>query len=171
MMTIDLSRAQVTLPNDQAVQVRRLFKAPLELVHRAYMTPELLKRWLLGPPGWTMTVCEMDTRVGGQYRWRWRNSENGQEFGFTGVFREVLAGHRYVHTQVYDPGTVGGEMGGEAIITLEFEERDGCTIITSTMDFGSSEARTAATSTGMTEGMEMSYQLLDGLLAQLASQA
>ena len=36
--------------------------------------------------------------------------------------------------------------------------------MTSLIDFGSKEARDAAVATGMTDGMEQSYQLLDRLL-------
>ena len=78
--------AQVSFPSDRVVEVTRSFRAPRALVYEAYTTPELLKRWLLGPPGWTMPVCEMDVRAGGAYRWRWRSDEDGSEFGFHGTF-------------------------------------------------------------------------------------
>jgi uncharacterized protein YndB with AHSA1/START domain len=164
-MTID--KAQVTLPSDREVQVVRSFKAPRALVYRAYTEPALLQRWLLGPPGWSMPICEMDVRVGGRYRWRWRNEADGSEFGFAGTFRDVQPQARLVHTEAYDPGTVGFGYpdGGEALITITFTEADGATTVTSLMDFGSKEARDAAVATGMTDGMEQSYQLLDQLLA------
>jgi uncharacterized protein YndB with AHSA1/START domain len=90
-MQTAIDRAEVTQPSDREVQVRRSFKAPQTLVYRAYTEPELVQQWLLGPPGWSMPVCEMDVRVGGRYRWRWRNNEDGAEFGFSGTFREVQA--------------------------------------------------------------------------------
>ena len=64
------NEAQVSTPSDREVQVTRAFRAPRALVYRSYTEPALLQRWLLGPPGWTMPVCEMDVRVGGKYRWR-----------------------------------------------------------------------------------------------------
>ncbi|MFN0019877.1 MAG: SRPBCC domain-containing protein, partial [Pirellulaceae bacterium] len=76
--------AEASLPSDTEVLVKRRFDAPVKLVWRAYMEPDLLRRWCSGMPGWSMPVCEMDMRVGGKYRWRWRSDENGQEFGFTG---------------------------------------------------------------------------------------
>ena len=54
-----------------------------------------------------MPVCEMDVRVGGRYRWRWRSDKDASEFGFAGTFCEVQPPSRLVHTQTYDPGTVG----------------------------------------------------------------
>jgi uncharacterized protein YndB with AHSA1/START domain len=153
----------VSLPSDSAVKVTRQFNAPRELVYKAYTTPSLMERWLLGPPGWTMSVYEMDVRVGGAFRWRWRSIEDGKEFGFHGEFREVSAPGKLVHTEYYDPGDVGGDMGEGALITVELTEKNGVTTVSTLMDFGTKEARDAAMSTGMTDGMEMSYQRLDEL--------
>jgi uncharacterized protein YndB with AHSA1/START domain len=160
------SKAQVSQPSDREVKVTREFKAPRELVYQAYTTPELVKRWLLGPPGWEMPVCEMDVRVGGTYRWRWRSTSDGKEFGFHGQFKEVRAPARLVHSEFFDPGDVGGDMGEGATITVEFSESNGITTMTSLMDFGNKRARDAAVATGMTGGMEQSYQLLDALLTK-----
>ena len=143
----------------------RSFRAPKALVYRAYTEPELVRQWLLGPPGWSMPVCEMDVRVGGRYRWRWRNDEDGNEFGFTGTFREVQPAARLVHSEAYVPGTVGGGYPGQdALVIVTFAEEGGTTTVTTLIDFGSKEARDAAVGTGMTDGMEQSYQLLDQLL-------
>jgi uncharacterized protein YndB with AHSA1/START domain len=158
-------KAVVTLPNDRDVVVVRTFNAPRNLVFDAWTKPELVRRWLLGPPGWTMPVCEMDVRVGGKYRWRWRSDETGKEFGFVGEFREVVRPSRIVHVERYEPGDVGGEMG-EALVTSEMTEKDGVTTHRMTIRYESKEVRDAAVKTGMTDGMEMGYQLLDKLLAE-----
>jgi uncharacterized protein YndB with AHSA1/START domain len=161
------NKAEVSTPSDREVKVTRAFRAPRALVYRAYTEPALLQRWLLGPPGWAMPVCEMDVRVGGKYRWRWRSGEDQTEFGFSGVFREVDPATKLVHTEIYDAGTTGtGESGGESLVTVTFAEQGGVTTVTSLIDFGSREARDAAVATGMTDGMEQSYQLLDNLLAE-----
>jgi uncharacterized protein YndB with AHSA1/START domain len=160
-----MAKSTVMLPNDLEVVVVRDFRAPRATVFDAWTRPELVQRWLLGPPGWTMPVCEMDLRVGGKFRWRWRN-ENGNEFGFSGVFREVERPARIVHTQVYDPGTVGGNMGAEALITSTLAENGGITTFTQTIRYQSKADRDAAVSTGMTDGMEMSFVKLDQLLAE-----
>jgi uncharacterized protein YndB with AHSA1/START domain len=166
-MAMTMEKAQVTLPSDREVKVTRSFKAARQLVYRAYTEPALLQRWLLGPPGWSMPVCEMDVRVGGRYRWRWRNDENASEFGFAGTFREVTPLSRLVHTETYDPGTVGDEFPQrEALVSVTFTEDGGITTVTTLVDFGSKEARDAAVATGMTDGMEQSYQLLDALLSE-----
>ena len=76
--------AEVSTPSDREVLVKRSFDAPVNLVWQAYTDPALMRRWLTAMPGWSMPVCEMATHVGGKYRWRWRDNESGQEFGFTG---------------------------------------------------------------------------------------
>ncbi len=156
----------VTMPSDREVKVERSFKAPRALVYRAHTEPELVKQWQLGPPGWTMPICEMDVRVGGAYRWVWRSDADGSEFGFSGTYREVEPDTRIVHTERYEPGTVGGQYPGEALVTITFREDRGITTLTALMDFGSKAARDAAVATGMTDGMEQSYVLLDKKLAE-----
>ena len=158
-------KSTVTLPNDRDVVVVRAFNAPRSIVFDAWTKPALVQRWMLGPPGWTMPVCEMDVRPGGKFDWRWRSEKDGAEFGFTGEFREVVRPSRIVHVERFDPGDVGGEMG-EALVTSELTEKSGVTTMTMTIRYDSKETRDAALKTGMTDGMELSYQNLDKLLEE-----
>jgi len=160
--------AEVSTPSDREVQVKRSFDAPAKLVWQAYSEPALMRRWLGGQPGWSMPVCEMDIRVGGKYRWRWRSKEGGQEFGFSGEMLEVVPHSRIVHTQIYDAGDLGVSMGKEAtVVTVTFDETRGITSVTTTIRYASKEDRDAAFSSGMTDGMEMNYKLLDEVLRSI----
>jgi len=159
-----MTPAKATTPSDTEVRVSRAFNAPARLVWRAYTEPELMSRWMLGPPGWTMPVCEMDVKPSGKFRWRWQNIESGKQFGFHGEYRTIEPFTKIVHTEHYDPGDVGDDMGSGCLITVAFEEADGATTMITSMKFNSKEERDAALSTGMTDGMEMGYQLLDRLL-------
>lgn len=159
--------AEVSTPTDREVLVKRSFDAPVHLVWQAYTDPALMRRWLTAMPGWSMPVCEMTTQVGGKYRWRWREEEKGVEFGFTGEMLEVVLHSKIVHTQHFDAGNLGESMGSEpSIITVTFNETNGITNVTTSIKYASKADRDAAMSTGMTDGMEMSYQALDGVLAQ-----
>ncbi len=51
---------KVTAQGDREIVMSRVFDAPARLVFDAHTKPELVKRWLLGPPGWSMPVCEID---------------------------------------------------------------------------------------------------------------
>ena len=162
------SKSEISLHDETSVEVRRSFSAPRELVYQAYTVPELFRRWCLGPPGWSLPVCEMDVRVGGSYRWRWRADEGDLEFGFFGEFLEVDPPARLVHTQTYDPGTIGNAMA-ECTITVELSEAAGVTSVVTRIVYGSREERDLSLSTGMAEGMELSYQNLDALAAERAA--
>lgn len=149
----------VETPSDREVLVIRVFDAPRSLVWDCHTKPELLRRWLLGPEGWSMPVCEVDLRLGGKYHYRWRNDADGSEFGFNGVHLEIDAQRRIVTTQRPD----GAEV--EALNTLVLTEASGKTTLSLTMMFASKEARDAAIATGMTNGMEQSYQRIDQIAA------
>ena len=162
--------AEVSSPSDREVRVTRRFDAPRQLVWDAHTRPELVARWQ-GYGGWDMPVCEMDVRVGGQYRWQWKNREDGSQFGFFGTFTEVDAPSRIAHDQYFDPGSVGGAMPVDdpCIVWVELSEQDGVTTLVCNLTFASKEARDGAVSTGMTDGMEYSYARLDGLFATKAA--
>lgn len=163
-------QAEVTLPSDREVRVVRSFRAPRQLVWDAHTKPELITKWMLGPPGWSMPVCEMDVREGGKYLWRWKSDEDGKQFGFHGVFTEVKPTTRIVHEETYDPGDLSDSMTTDpAIITSEYVEAGGVTTLTVTMKFASKEARDGAVATGMTDGMEMGYARLDDLFTKQAA--
>ena len=147
------------------MRVRRYFDAAPGQVYRAFSEPELMQRWLAGPPGWQMTVCEMDMTVGGAYRWRWRSDADGAEFGFYGEMLEVDPPGKIAHTQTFDPGTMGGDMGEPAVITTRFEPDGSGTRMTVTIVYATAEDCQKAMATGMTDGMEMSYARLDTVLA------
>jgi len=161
---------EVTLPNDREVRVVRTFNAPRQLVWDAHTKPDLVQKWMLGPPGWSMPVCEMDVRPGGKYRWRWKSEEDGKQFGFFGTFEEVSAPAKLSHDEYYDPGDVGGAMpaGDPCRVALELSETCGVTTLVCTMRFASKEARDGAVSTGMTDGMEMGYARLDDMFKAAA---
>jgi uncharacterized protein YndB with AHSA1/START domain len=164
-MTTIYETADITLPNDTDIVVKRSFKAPRAMVWRAYTEPALVQRWMLGYPGWTMPICEMDVRVGGKFRWGWKSDENGKQFGFYGEFSEVNAPTRLANTEYFDAGDIGGDMGSGAEISNDFAEHDGVTTQTILIRYKSKAEREAAMSTGMTDGMEASYKSLDKLLA------
>ncbi len=159
--------AEVTLPSDRDVRVTRTFNAPRQLVWDAHTRPELARKWLTGYDGWDMPVCDMDARVGGKYRWQWKNREDGKRFGFFGTFTEVDAPSKLTHEQSFDPGDFGTAMpvGEPSIVSVELSERNGVTTLVCNIAYASKEARDEALSTGMTDGMEYNYVHLDDVLS------
>ena len=143
----------------------RVFDAPRRLVYDAHTKPELVRQWLLGPPGWTMPVCEMDVRVGGKYRWVWRKDSDGSQMGMGGVYREVVAPERLVTTERFDEAWYPGE----SLNTLVLVEQGGRTTLTQTLRYESQEARAAVLKSGMESGVIASYDRLDAVLASAAT--
>jgi len=151
---------EVTTPSDLEVRVVRRFKAPSERVFAAYTQPALLRRWLLGPPGWSMPECDVDLREGGAYRYLWRKDDGAAEFGSQGVYLEISAPHRIVQTQRMF-GAPAGPMAEEVRCTVEFRDEADGSVMTTTILCPSKENRDAALATGMARGMEQSYGRLE----------
>ena len=151
---------QVTTPTDREIVMTRRFDAPRTLVFEAFTKPDLVRQWLLGPPGWSMPVCKIDLRVGGTYRYEWRQDSDGTTMGMGGVYREVVAPQRLVCTERFDDAWYPGEGLG----TLVLVEQGGKTTATQTMLYESRAARDAAIKTGMEKGVAASYDRLEGML-------
>jgi uncharacterized protein YndB with AHSA1/START domain len=154
----------VTTPSDLEIAMTRVFHAPRRLVFDALTKPELVKQWLLGPPGWTMPVCEIDLRVGGTYRYVWRHAD-GKEMGVGGVFREIMAPERITHTERFEQPWYPGE----ALVTNVLVELGGQTTLTLTLRFDTRETRDAVLKSGMESGVAVSYDRLEQLLASQGS--
>ena len=151
---------KVSTPSDREIQVTRDFDAPRHLVFDAFTKPELVRRWLLGPPGWTMPLCEIDLRFGGAYRYAWRSEKDGAQMAMGGVFREVVALERLVATESFDDAWYPGE----ALDTTQFVEKRGITRVMITLLYESQEARDTARRSGMEYGMSAGYDRLESLL-------
>jgi len=147
------AQLKITTPGDRELVMTRVFDA--------HTKPDLVRQWLLGPPGWSMPVCEMDVRVGGTYRWVWRHDTNGTEMGMSGVYREIVAPERLVTTERFDEAWYPGE----ALNTLVLIEQGGRTTLTQTMRYESRDARDAVIKSNMEKGVAASYDRLADLLA------
>jgi uncharacterized protein YndB with AHSA1/START domain len=157
----------ITSYGDREIVVTRIFDAPRRLVFDAYTKPELVKTWLLGPPGWSMPVCEIDLRAGGKYRYVWRNDSNGKEMGMGGVYREVVTPERIVATEKFDEAWYPGE----AVDTIVLTEHGGKTTLTQTILYNSRETRDAVLKSPMQSGMAASYDRLEEFLPSLGREA
>jgi uncharacterized protein YndB with AHSA1/START domain len=156
----DSGALKVTTRGDREIVMTRVLDAPRSMVFDAFTKPELVRRWLLGPEGWSMPVCEIDLRVGGKYRYVWRHAK-GHEMGMGGEFREIVPPERIVSTEKFDEAWYPGEAVGTLVLT----ERDGKTTITQTVLYQSREAREAVLKSPMESGVAAGYDRLAELLA------
>lgn len=152
--------AVITLPSDTEILITRVFDAPAGLVYKALTTPELVKRWW-GFETSEWLVCEVDLRVGGQ--WRYVIRDQGMEVGFHGEYKEIDAPHRFVSTEVYEGFPDAGSLN-----TVTLDEVDGVTTMTTLVQHELKEHRDAQLASGMEGGMQVSYNRLEDLVRQAA---
>jgi uncharacterized protein YndB with AHSA1/START domain len=151
---------KLTTEDDRTVTVTRRFAAPPEFVFRAHVEPALIRRWMTGPGGWTMPVCECDPRPGGAMRFEWSDG-NGNGFHATGEYVEVTPSTRIVHVErmfLPDPTP-------ENHVETTFQPAGAGTLLTMRMTLPDAESLAAMLATGMADGLEDSYARIDGLAA------
>ena len=160
-MTVTSSnRAKVTLPGDDQILITREFDAPRHLVFKAYTTPELVRRWFHANRG-EMTLCDIDLRVGGKWRYV-MTAGGGPEFGFHGVYREIVPDERVVSTEVYE-----GAPDAEALDTVTFTGTGDRTTLTILVQHASQENRDAHINSGMEDGLQDALDLLERTVSSL----
>lgn len=153
---------KVTLPSDNEILLTRVFDAPRHLVFEALTKPELIKRWF-GPHGWSLSVCEVDFRIGGAWRYVMQGPD-GRQMGMFGDYREIVPVERIVHTERFD------EYPGEAVVTTILTEENGRTTFKATVFHASKDVRDAVIKSGMEHGAAETYDRLNEmLLSRVAS--
>jgi uncharacterized protein YndB with AHSA1/START domain len=155
---------QISTPTDTTIVLTRPFNAPRRLVWEATFTPDKMRRWMLPPPGLTLTTCECEPRVGGALNLAWKSDEADPVMTLRGTFTEVAVLERAVHTEAM--ALASGQEIGSLLEQHEFAEKAGITTMRITQTYDSKEARDGALASGMDQGMEACYQQLDALLAK-----
>lgn len=159
--------SNLTLARDGETDIiaTRRFKASPEALYRAHTDPELVRQWVLGPPGWSMTVCVNEARPGGRIHYEWQH-EDGQRFGITGEMLEIESGARIVHSERMELGDATAEYRVETCFEADGEGA----LLTLRMIFTDEATRETMIETGMEHGMEASYARVDPLLTSPGGQ-
>jgi uncharacterized protein YndB with AHSA1/START domain len=153
---------QATTPSDREIVLTRVFDAPRRLVFEAMTKPEHVRRWWgILDDQHSVTVCEIDLRPGGTWRFVGRGPRG--EYGFHGVYREVAPPERCVFTEIYDPFP-----DVESVVTSVLTEERGKTRLTVSCIYPSKDVRDMVMSTGMTGGAAISYDRLEEVAVELA---
>jgi uncharacterized protein YndB with AHSA1/START domain len=163
MIAKSTSAFTLTLPSDREIAMTRVFDAPRSLVFEAWTKPEHVRHWW-GCDGSTLTVCEIDLRPGGVWRFVLRMPD-GSDHPFKGVYREIVRPERLVYTECYDEPSIGSP---EWLTTVIFEEQGGKTKLTSTCLHASVEARDGHLNAGMEAGAAQTFDRLAEHLKSMA---
>lgn len=148
------------------VVIERVFDAPARLLFLAYSKAEHLKAWF-GPKGWPLSTCEVDFRVGGQFRFAMTGPGGMQTPRFGGEYLEIIPNEKIV----YDNGMVsddGGRLPPEQrmLLTITFNEKAGKTTLKIHTLFGSIAMFEEHTGRGYVGGVNSGLdQLVDVVIA------
>lgn len=157
------NRLTISPDGDRAVVMTRVFDAPRRLVFDAWTQPALLRRWLGIRAGWTMSVCDVDLRPDGAYRFVWQKPDKPgtPEIGVGGVYRDVARPERIAYTERFDDPWYPGD----AEITIQLDTLDGGgTTSTITARYESTGARDGVLDSPMESGIVETYANLDAAL-------
>ena len=163
-MAVSSGTANVTLPTDTQILITREFDAPKHLVYKAWTTPELVRRWWTAKRG-EMTVCEIDLRVGGAWRYV-AIADGGFEVAFHGEYREIVPNERLVSTEAYEG--IPDPDANASLNTLTLTEVDGRTMLSVLVEHPTKEGRDAHVASGMEAGMQDAMDLLEEVAVSLA---
>ena len=155
--------ATVTLPSDTQILITRDFDAPRHSVWRAWTTPELVKLWWHANRG-EMTLCEIDLRVGGSWRYV-MVADGGFEVGFHGEYREIVPNELLVSTEAYEGIPDADEHA--AVDTLTLVEVNGRTSLTILVEHPTMEGRDMHIESGMEDGMQDAMDLMEEVAISL----
>jgi uncharacterized protein YndB with AHSA1/START domain len=164
MNTTSLRGLQISTPTDTTIVLTRTFNAPRRLVWEAMFTPDRMRRWMLPPPGWTLTTCECDARLGGKLSVAWKSDEANPAMTLRGEFTEVAVHEHAVHTETMALGS--GQTVGSLVERHQFADAGAATAMSITQTYQSKDDRDGALASSMDEGMEACYQKLDALLGE-----
>ncbi|MFJ9807994.1 SRPBCC domain-containing protein [Streptomyces sp. NPDC101158] len=153
----------LTTPADRELVVTRTFDAPVRRVWEAWTRPEHVRAWY-GLASLTMSVCDIDLRPGGAWRWGQRTPE-GQEIVFSGTYEEIVPAERLVYTEIFEQMPDADPVR----VILSFDATpDGGTALTSTSFWPTTEIRDQALAAGMETGIREQYDRLAAHLRLMA---
>jgi uncharacterized protein YndB with AHSA1/START domain len=151
--------------DDRSVVITRTFDAPVHLVFEACSRPEHVKRWF-GPVGWPLTLCEMDFRVGGRYRFAMTGPDGVQGTPFSGTYLEIVPDRRIVYDNAFElPGAE------TMVMHFDFTEENGRTTLTLNTLFASLAMKATHVGAGFVQGTGSGLSQLEELVAELVAKA
>lgn len=148
---------------EREVVITRVFDAPARWLFTAYSTPEHVMKWF-GPAGWPLTLCEMDFRVGGHYRFAMTGPDGTQGLPFGGRYLEIVPHQKIVYTNALE---LPGAETMIVTITFDEDEESGQTTLTIHTLFASVAMKNAHLGRGYDLGVVATLDQLADVVAEL----
>lgn len=148
--------------SETQVRITRVVRGEITRVWAAHVDADQLRRWMLGPDGWSMPICEIPQVVGERYRNGWKHDQGPEEFGFTGILKEFSPPYRMVSTEAMwtpeDPEAAHSPVTINELTLTPVEQGTLASVVITYPDAATLEMILA---TGMVQGMEESYARLE----------
>ena len=109
--------------SERELTITRVFDAPARTLFLAHSKPEFVLRWF-GPVGYPLSLCEMDFRVGGKYRFAMKGPDGNLMTPFGGEYLEIVS-----DTKIRYSNTMEHAGAETMIVTITFAERAGKTTL------------------------------------------
>jgi uncharacterized protein YndB with AHSA1/START domain len=155
---------EVSTPSDVEITITCLFNAPLDLVFEALTKPEHVKQWWGVFADHYVSLCEIDLRVGGA--WRFVSTTPRGDVEFYGVYREIQKPSRLVNTEIFAMFP-----DAESVVTTSLTREGNKTRITAVCRYPSQEVRDTVLKSGMETGAAASYDAMENVLAKVSASA
>ena len=152
--------------SEREITITRIFDAPARLLFEAYSKPEHIMRWF-GPKGWPVTLCEMDFRVGGKFRFAMTGPSGKQNTPFGGEYLEIIPDKKIVYDNGFETKGRGAHGRHRDL------RRDRCRQDAGSPSIRCSRAiamRNSHVSRGFEQGTNSGLDQLGDLLAEMAAQ-
>lgn len=162
-MSADANTAEL-FPADRTVVITRAFDAPARVLFQAFSECRHIRRWF-GPVGWPVTLCEIDFRVGGRFRFAMTGPGGDQNTPFGGTYLEIVPDRKIVYDNGFE--SPGAE---RMVVTLTLEEEGGRTALTHHTVFASPAMYDAHVGAGFVQGTGSGLDQLADLAVEMAAQ-
>lgn len=146
---------------DREVVIEREFDAPARLLFEAYAKPEHVMKWF-GPKGWPLTLCEMDFRIGGRFRFAMTGPDGKQNTPFGGEYLEIVPNRKIVYDNGFE--TPGEE---KMVVTVTFDEKGEKTTLTIHTLFASVAMKNEHVGGGYVQGTNSGIDQLVDVVAEM----
>jgi uncharacterized protein YndB with AHSA1/START domain len=144
---------------EREITIVRETNVPARFLFRAWSRPEHLLTWF-GPPGCPLTLCEVDFRIGGRFRFAMTGPDGVTMMPFGGSYLAIEENRLLRYSSAFE------EPGAETmLVTVRFEEQRGHTTITMHTLFESIAMMHAHVGRGYRNGVNAALDQLTALVS------
>jgi uncharacterized protein YndB with AHSA1/START domain len=128
------------------VVITRVYDVPARFLFEAWSKPEHVRKWF-GPKGWPITLCEIDFRIGGRFRFAMTGPSGEQNTPFGGTYLDIVLNRKIVYDNAFELPNAE-----KMVVTVNFDEKGSDTTVTIQTVFASTKMYDEHVGGGFAEG-------------------